>query len=222
MTRLTVLLAAGISALALSSAAQAADLIIEEPIVGVVEAAGGDWEGAYIGAHVGYGWGLADHTSLVPGNDLDLAGFFAGVQAGANFYLSDGIVGGIEGDVSWANITGTDTFGVGTIEHTINWMGSVRGKLGFDAGAFMPYLTAGLAFANATRDVTTNATAPFSNTHVGWTAGAGVDVMVTEDVSLNLEYRYSDLGEQVYDTGGIPPTIHLTTHTVRAGFNWHF
>lgn len=82
----------------------------------------------------------------------------------------------------------------------------------------MPYLTGGLAVANATREAFTTDT----QTHIGWTVGAGVDVAVADNVSLNLEYRYSDYGSKVYGTGGTAPTVDLTSHAVRAGVNFHF
>src|SRR5690606_12655628 len=104
MTRLSLLLAAGISALAFTSAAQAADLIIEEPMVGVVEAAGGDWDGFYLGGFIGGAWGHADHANdlvapfcPIDGCDVDLSGWLVGATIGANFAVSDGIVAGIAG-----------------------------------------------------------------------------------------------------------------------------
>ena len=216
------LLLAGIAAFGVSSATLAADLIIDEPETIFEPEPVASWDGFYLGVHVGGGWGFADHTSQVPGNDLALAGWLAGVQAGANFTVSDPLVLGFEADASWANITGSDSFGVGDITHSIDWMASLRGKLGVNAGMFLPYLTAGLAVAGATRDVTTNGTPPASNTHFGWTAGIGTDVAVMDNVSLNFEYRFTDLGAQVYPTGGIAPTVSLMTHTVRAGVNFRF
>jgi opacity protein-like surface antigen len=49
-----------------------------------------------------------------------------------------------------------------------------------------------------------------------------VDFAVADNVSLNLEYRYSDYGSKVYGTGGTAPTVDLTSHAVRAGVNFHF
>ncbi len=49
-----------------------------------------------------------------------------------------------------------------------------------------------------------------SNTHVGWTAGAGVEFAVTEDVSLDLLYKYTDYGTQDYtlDDGDARSGLH--------------
>ncbi|MGN6488716.1 MAG: outer membrane protein [Devosia sp.] len=221
MTRLTVALLGGVALLGFASSSYAADLIVEAPVVtpGVVSVAG-NWDGPYVGVFAGWANGTADHTSLDPGNDLDLTGWLLGAAVGANFTVGSGLVLGVVGDAAWSNISGEDDFPISTISHTIDWMATLRGKVGFDGGAFMPYLTAGLAVAGATRDAESFDTD--SQTHVGWTAGAGVEFAATDSVSINLEYLFADLGEQEYDTGGIPPTIHLTTNQIRLGLNWHF
>jgi outer membrane immunogenic protein len=232
MKKLTLSLLAGVALLGFTSSGFAADLIIEDDFVepGVVHVAG-NWDGFYIGAHVGAGWGLADHDFTpppfwAPGNDVDLKGWFAGVQAGANF--STGVVViGFEGDASWANIGGSCVVAnpgcfIAT-EHVINWMASLRGNLGFDAGAFMPYLTAGVVAAGADRTTTFGGGQTASATHVGWTVGGGVKVAVSDNVHLDFQYRYNDLGTQSYDFAvGTDPNVHLTVHTLRAGINVGF
>lgn len=228
MKHITTVLLATVAAAGLMSSAYAADLIINEPAPAGVVDVGGNWDGAYVGVFAGAGWGFADHNSGSPplfpnGYDIDLSGWLLGVQAGANFTVGNGLVAGVVADAAWSNVEGSLLVGggIGTITQTIDWMGTLRGKLGFDGGAFMPYLTGGLAVAGATREVS-GTSASDSQTHVGWTVGAGVDFAVSEDVSINLEYLYADLGEKVYNTGGIPPTIDLTTHQVRVGLNWNF
>jgi outer membrane immunogenic protein len=196
----------------------AADLIIDEPMVGVVEAAAGDWEGVYLGAFIGGASGSFDDT-VDDGypfyeDSIDLSGWLVGVNAGANFYIADGIVGGIVGDIAWSDISGSlyDDY----YEYTINWQGSLRGKLGFDGGSFMPYVTGGLAFANGTFDWNSSSE---SQTHLGWTIGAGVEIAATEDLSIDLLYRYSNYGEKTYFDDY---DFSLDTHQVTVGLNWQF
>lgn len=223
MNRYAIFLAAGISALALTSAVQAADLIVEQPYVAPV-ADTGTWDGPFIGVFAGYGWGTATGAALglfpTSGDGtLDLAGWLVGVDAGYNFYLSDGVVLGIVGDIAWANIGGEDAAGLGApTTADIGWLGSLRGRIGFDGGAFMPYLTGGLAVASATVDDGVADT----NTHMGWTVGAGVEIAATEDLSIDLLYRYSDYGSQDYVLGGGTVGVALTTHQVQAGLHWNF
>lgn len=217
MTRLTALLLAGVATVGFSSATVAADLIINEPIVspGVVNV-GGDWEGVYLGVFGGGAAGTFDDVDGLfdPDDSMGISGWLIGVNAGANFYITDGVVGGIVGDIAWADISGSlyDDY----YTYSINWQGSLRGKLGFDGGAFMPYVTGGLAFANGTLtwDGDTD-----SQTHLGWTVGAGVEIAATEDLSIDVLYRYSNYGDKVYFDG---PTQTLDTHAVTVGLNWKF
>jgi outer membrane immunogenic protein len=203
MTKFALLLVAGVSAVAISSATQAADLIIDEPAAGIVEAAPGSWDGVFIGGFVGYAAGELSDSFDGEGT----SGWLVGANVGVNFTLTDGIVAGVVGDVAWTDLVND----IGDVE--LHWTGSVRGRLGFDGGAFMPYLTAGLAFGGG------YAVPPdVSNTHVGWTVGAGVEFAVTDDLSVDLQYRYTDLAPQNYSG----PDVGFETHSVTAGLNWSF
>jgi outer membrane immunogenic protein len=238
MNRLTLAVVGSIAALGFVSTSYAADLIIETPVVPGVVDVSGNWDGPYIGVFGGWASGTADMTDpgagpcssgTLEGCDVDISGWLLGLKAGANFSVTSGLVAGVVADIAWSDVTGSDIF-PGPVDesiNTINWQGSVRGLLGFDGGAFLPYLTAGLAVANATHwsDYSNvNGIDEISNTHFGWTVGAGVAFAVTENVSLNLEYRYSDFGSAEYDhdTPVDPPEYSLTQHAVTAGINWSF
>lgn len=193
----------------------------------------GNWDGAYIGAFAGAGWGVADHTNGGGGPcgtddegcDVDLSGWLVGVTAGANFTVGSGFILGVAGDIAWTDISGEDDFGlpIGVSSNSVNWEGSLRAVAGFDGGSFMPYLTAGLAFANASH------TSDFAGveadaTHFGWTAGVGVAVAVADNITLDLQYRHSWYDEQEYDVGAGPfnPVFGLQTDRVTAGINFNF
>lgn len=211
MNRFVFSLLAGIASFGLASATYAADLIIDTPDEpGIIEATG-DWDGAYIGIFGGYAGG----TATLP-VDFDLNGWLLGVNAGANFTLTDGIVAGIVGDLAWSNITDDEVF-VPPGAFDVNWAGSVRGRIGFDGGALLPYVTAGLAFANATLTAGDGSEVG-TNTHIGWAAGVGVEFKATEELSVDLAYRYSDYGAQAYGVSD----FEFNTHQVTAGLNWRF
>ena len=61
-----------------------------------------------------------------------------------------------------------------------------------------------------------------SATYVGWTAGAGVEFAATEDLSIDLLYRYSDYGSQDITLNAVTEPVSLTTHQVSVGLNWGF
>lgn len=217
MNRYAIALLAGVAGLSMASAASAADLIISEPapMVPIVETAGGNWDGVYVGAFAGYGWGtVGDEIDVLTGDDFESDGWQVGLTAGADFTVAEALVAGIAADIAWSDISGED----GIYAYNTDWTGSVRGRLGIDAGAFLPYVTAGLAFANNTFD---DGVSEDSQTHFGWTAGAGVEVAVADNVSLDLQYRYSDFGTKTYDLAG-DPELSLTSHAVTAGLNFRF
>ena len=225
MNRISLLLLAGAAPVVSASAASAADLLINQPAPsyggGGFSSGTGGWDGAYIGGFVGYGWGtLVDEDGLItpPSSDeTDLSGWTVGAKLGANFSVGSGLVLGAEGDIAWANIGGYNDDAA--VDYDINWTSSLRGRVGYDASAFMPYLTGGLAIAGATASQggTDN-----SQVHFGWTAGAGVEVAATEQISVDLNYRYSDYGQATYNVGVSDSDLSLTTHAVTAGVNFKF
>lgn len=221
-------LLAGAAALSLGfvSAAQAADPIIYEQPPVMLPAAMYDWSGFYAGVTAGYVTGDADYSATFQGTPLgsgsfDMDGAFLGGVVGYN-WQSGNIVFGVEGDLAWANIEGgEDNFGE-TISSEIDLMGSVRGRVGYAWDNILPYLTAGVAFAH--NEVSVTDFGSDSNTHIGWTAGLGVEVGVTQNVSASLEYRYTDFGSEDYsfDGGVAAATGAGDFHTIGAALKWRF
>jgi outer membrane immunogenic protein len=225
MNRFAIALLAGVAGVSLVSAASAADLIISEPEAPapIIVDTAGNWDGAFIGAFAGYGWGtLSDELPYFvtdAESEHEGEGWQAGVTAGYNFTVSEALVAGIVADVAWADINGENT--TDGLEYNTDWTGSIRGRLGIDAGAFLPYVTAGVAFANNT---VTDTAGVYSDTqvHTGWTAGAGVEFAVADNVSLDVQYRYSDFGTASYDLNGTDYDFGLTSHAITAGVNFRF
>jgi opacity protein-like surface antigen len=203
---------AAVIAAGLASTVHAADLIIDETATpGIVEASG-DWDGVFVGGFAGYAGGAITDPAA-----MDLKGWLLGVNAGANFTLGEGIVAGIVGDIAWSNITDDEMIQPpGAFD--VNWAGSIRGRVGYDAGALLPYLTAGLAVASATLFESINGDEVDTNLHLGWTVGAGVEFKATDDLSVDLAYRYSDYGAAAYDV----TDWDFATHQISVGLNWHF
>ena len=212
-----LLLTAGVSALALIAglaSVQAADIqqrqVIKAPAM--VAAPIFTWTGPYIGINGGYGWG--------DGGRFDADGGLLGVTAGYNWQMNQ-VVFGIEGDINWSGISGSGPCGAGT-RCTVdnNWLGTARGRLGWAAGQFMPYVTGGLAFG----DVDVRRTGGFGradSNEVGWTLGAGVEAALWGPVSAKIEYLYVDLGgPSVPGPGG--GSADFQTSIIRAGLNYRF
>lgn len=184
-----------------------------------------DWSGFYAGANVGYGWGKAD-TNLAPPNTFNTGGFNGGVQAGYNFQAGD-LVFGVEADAQLANIYYSQNLAGGAKSKVgVDAFGTLRGRVGYSFDAFMPYATAGLAVGRGTASYTNGAGVETANsqTHVGWTLGAGVEVAVTDQITAKAEYLYTNLGTQPYaagyPTGGA--NTNLDFGTIRFGVNYKF
>lgn len=184
-----------------------------------------DWSGPYIGVIARYGTGTADWNNGF--GDIPLVGPLVGIDAGVNMQNGN-FVFGIEGDVSWSGVAGSVpcTNPAFTCTTTVDWLSTLRGRAGFAVQKALLYATAGVAIGNVTSDTppfTPGQT--FSNVHVGWAAGAGIEIGVTDSLSLKAEYLYVDLGsktETVAILGGGLTTVGVTMHTFKGGLNWHF
>ncbi|WP_421851998.1 outer membrane protein [Oricola sp.] len=216
--RLFSKLTGGAAMLALAAApamaADAIDVPPAPPAAAPIEVAPpATWSGFYAGGFAGYGWGTFDSSA----GDIDADGFKGGAFAGYN--LQDGrIVYGVEGDIGYSDADGT--LGGGPVAASQTVFGSVRGRVGYALDPVLLYGTAGLAVTGA--EVTDGAVTD-SNTHVGWTVGAGADALLTENIFGRLEYRYTDYQSKNFTIGG-PTTVSsgFSTHTVNTGIGIKF
>ena len=231
MNRLTTLIGlAGTAAMLGLGSAHAADPMLPVEMVAVE---GYNWSGFYVGGNVGYGWGEADHqagpTSGSGINDLDIDGPFAGGQIGYNFQYNQ-IVFGAEADIQWSGIDGDCAAGVcggggpPATSHEIDWFGTLRGRIGYAMGNWMPYITGGYAFGEATRETASGGGDSFTNNIDGWVIGGGVEWGFASNWSAKAEYQYLDFGDEEYafSVGGFDPIVDLHIHTVRVGLNYRF
>lgn len=199
----------GLLAATATTSVMAADLVID-PIYAPA-AAVNDWSGFYVGVFGGYGWGTVNSFGV----DNDVDGWLAGGAVGANFALSDVIVAGLVGDVAWSNISGV----TGGADINQDWVGSLRARVGYNGGAFLPYVTGGVAATGVSLDILGDST---SATYLGWTIGAGVEFAATDNLSIDVLYRYSDYGSKDITLNGITEPVSLNNHQVTLGLNWAF
>ena len=143
---------------------------------------------------------------------------------------------------------------------SLDYIGTVRGRIGaLIDPALLAYVSGGLAYggANSSTSQFLTGTAPafgpfytpawgasgsYSDTHTGWTAGAGLEWMFFPNWSAKVEYLYYDLGSVTYASGisgafaspasiiagqflflnGTWTTARFDGHIFRAGLNYHF
>lgn len=169
---------------------------------------GYDWSGVYVGGLVGFNKGKDRTTEYetATGNprnmffDYDLKGFSGGAKVGAN-YQAGQFVFGAEADFELTNIDGTF---IDRIEHlgrgddSYDWQASIRARMGIAMDRVMIYGTGGLAAAKIKNQYTLvpfGITEGLGGTQTGWTAGAGVDYAVTNNVIAGIEWRYTRFDE---------------------------
>jgi outer membrane immunogenic protein len=200
--------------LASTAIASAADLpSTSEPAFSpVVQAPLFTWTGAYVGANVGYNWG--DFNKDAGPITDDASGWLGGVQAGYNYQMNQFVLG-VEADWQLAGID-SDIAGGGSAK--VDNFGTVRARVGFAADRFMPYITGGYAFGNATVDPA--GIESESNFHHGWVIGAGVEYAWTDNITTKLEGLWLDLHSARYDNAGIDAGYE--GGILRAGVNVKF
>ncbi|HWJ87466.1 MAG TPA: outer membrane protein [Pelagibacterium sp.] len=219
----TLLTVSAMTALIVATPALSADPIrpMPIPVVPVVDSSS-IWDGFYAGLNVGYGWGTwsADTGAVV--DTYDIEGWLGGAQVGYNF-ANGGMVFGVEADIQAADISGTfSNANIGDAEFGIQSFGTVRARIGADAGSFMPYITGGLAYGSLHFKLTDPAGAVVNDESQwawGWTVGAGIEAMLADNISVKGEYLYIDLGTPTFAAGF---DGSANAHTARLGVNFHF
>jgi outer membrane immunogenic protein len=175
-----------------------------------------NWTGAYVGIYGGGGWGRSSFSDPLASGTFDLSGAVAGGTLGYNYQMGQAVLG-IEGDGGWSNIRGSGNCAGLSCDTHNDWLATLRGRLGYAAGNFMPYVTGGAAFGNIKTSVA--GIGDTNTTKAGWTAGGGVEAKIAGPWSAKVEYLYVDLGRGDSLLGS---DAKFTTNIVRAGINYKF
>jgi outer membrane immunogenic protein len=165
------------------------------------------WMGPYLGANLGYQFGSASNNPTEP------SGIMGGLQAGYN-WQNGNLVFGVETDI---NLSGADDV-FAPWKFSNPWFGTLRGRVGFAANNVLFYGTGGLAYGGL--ELQQNLLSE-SKTHIGWTAGAGVEFGLTQQWSAKLEYLYLSYADRNYSVAG-GTSVGLDTNLVRFGVNYRF
>ena len=167
-----------------------------------------------------------------------------GIQGGYNYQFYSTLLAGITADFDWLfpssnsahlnrpfrfEASGLDYTAAINAKKTLNYLGTVRGRLGtLLMPSLLAYGTGGFAYGRAALTLNTSVTnegAPgvfpaFSGQYTrkkvldGWTAGGGLEWMFFKNWSTHVEYLYYDLGrlttqgaltKWVIDTGRVVP-----------------
>lgn len=192
------------------------------------------WDGFWIGAHGGYGWGSGSGSILGAfAYSPDPEGWLYGLHAGAQKQYGS-MVWGLQADISKGNnLNGTSAVsgapaGV-TASYDIAYLATAEVKLGLDMGRWLPHMTAGGACAQGKGS--TNVV-PFDSGdtyHCGWTVGGGLDLALSRNIIITARYQYMDLGtaDVAYPIPGggglgISTPLDLEAHVFKLGASAKF
>jgi outer membrane immunogenic protein len=209
------------SGAALSGIAWAADLP-SRPVFTAVPVS--SWEGFYAGTFFAGTSTRFDSSSLGASRSVTQSSHSAGVLAGYNVQ-SGPYVFGIEGDIS-QNYAKGDNFGAGAlVPHSALSLQTahLRGRLGYDMGAFLPFVAGGLSYYESAVSVPTGLDTKGANrSGAGWNIGAGVDwkvpLPIIGEAILRAEYIYENLPSRGYSYDPALAAIDMksNSHQLRA------
>ena len=181
------------------------------------------WSGFYVGGQAGLTFGGGDSKIKISSNfpddvvvrhhDGDI-GFTGGAAAGYDYQMGNFIVGAVI-DYNYIDRSTSQGFTLADpsadgasygSDVDVKSFGTARLKAGVANDRFALYATGGLAYADVDVDArgrgtfvsqsgsTYDASSDSHAGKIGYSVGAGVDVLATENVSFGLEYLYTDIG----------------------------
>lgn len=166
-----------------------------------------EWTGFYVG--LGAGLVGAEGDWQIDGGEAFFAppdgsaqtsedvGAFA-AQAGYNHQFGSIVVGG-EADYAATNVDDETFFDGGegaNLRSEINHIGTVRARVGYAMDEVLLFATAGVAFSDGEHTFNSLGSPPTEtvSTDVGWVAGGGVELAVSENVSLAVQAMFASFG----------------------------
>jgi outer membrane immunogenic protein len=161
-----------------------------------------NWNGWYVGGIYGVGISSTRGTGTDGGIGGELGNngnaWFGGGQIGYNWTFGR-VVAGLEGDISYLGLnhtsnniadTNTSNFKIET-----SWLATARGRLGWNTGPAILYVTGGGAWMSIEASlIGTAGTATSDKTLSGWTGGGGIEIALGSNWSSKNEYLFVDLG----------------------------
>ncbi len=168
------------------------------PVAPAPVAIGTDWTGFYAGGQLGYG--QLDSDAITDSDDP--SGAIYGVHAGYNYDLGSIVLGGeLDFDLTSIEADAPAT--------EVDSVARAKAKLGYDAGLFMPYVTAGVARVDTTDALDGQTDGGF--------AGLGLSYLLSDTVIVGgevLQHQFEDFA----DNDGVD--VDATTLSLRASFRF--
>ncbi|MGH6812896.1 MAG: autotransporter domain-containing protein [Methylocella sp.] len=194
-----------------------------------------NWTGVFLGISAPgalWGEGKWNFGGLAGNAANNFTGVLAGGGGGFNYQMGALVLGGAA-EWDWTNARGGESFDCpasgffsNNCANRVNNIFTATARVGYAYDRLLVYGQGGLAVGDVVAQTTFNAipgnpTISDSKTSVGWTAGAGFEFGLTENISAKAEYLYFDLGSDTYNLAA-PVAINRTGNIGRVGLNYRF
>lgn len=175
-----------------------------------------DWTGLYVGLSAGAVTsnveGISSLTALRTTTTAN--GWQFGALAGFNLQVGP-VVLGVEGDVTLLKASAATQVTGGVIAADVDWLATLRGRIGVPILNLLPYVTAGVAMSNV--DMTFLTVGNDANVMRGWAAGAGLEAALIGGWRLRGEYLYARTEQERFTAPtGATWEAQSGIHTLRA------
>jgi opacity protein-like surface antigen len=181
-----------------------------------------DWSGFYAGGQLGFGNAIMDITDGEQSAEFaEGSGALYGVHAGYMHDFGRLVVGGeLDWDFGSVGLDLNPAFDTGSLG-SIDSIGRAKLRVGYDAGRFLPYVTAGLARASFSYDAE-GADGVIDDTATGRFIGVGAAYAVNDRFTIGLEaLRHDFNGPGVSgETDGLELETEVTTVSLRASYRF--
>ncbi len=173
------------------------------------------WTGPYVGIFVGGMLSNFSNASGGAGASGSDGSSTVGGDIGYNWQINR-LVLGAEGDIAAID---TNSTSAGT-KFTENWMSTLRGRLGYSFGRFLPYVTAGLGFTGTNAKL--DGVGSDSSVQTGFAGGVGVDADILGNFFTRAEYLYVDVPNENSTISGTTISGGSGNNIIRLGVGYKF
>lgn len=180
-----------------------------------------DWTGIYGTLSGGYSAidlnGLQDDV-VDPRSDSSTSdGALLGLGLGYNHDMGD-FVFGLDGDISL--LTNENRLQMKeTVDADYDWFATARIRAGYDLDGTLLYATGGLAALSANFEANGDSQ---GETFIGWTAGGGIEHMMSDSISIKAEALFADFGSENFSLAGDDTNIDADMVVIRGGISFRF
>lgn len=174
--------------------------------------------------------GFGDFISSLFSSDYDVNGAIYGAHLGYNFQRGN-LVYGVELGLNGTDIDGSDRcfsslFVIATCERELAWYATAVARMGYASGNTLFYGFGGVAWGEVKTDIAIDTIfggveLSGEETHVGWTAGLGIEHALSDRFSVRVEYSHVDLGEEDHSLDyGLTSEVDLNFDAIKIGASY--